>query len=94
MRLRINRIALGFVAVPIAVVIWLLLAALEALLFGTIHWAAIAVGAAALAGALVFGLADRLDIIAEPDSPKSFSLSDDADAPKPPEEDARPIRPR
>ncbi len=91
--MRISRLALGFVAVPITIVLGVVLAFLEAAILGVIH--PIRIIALAAAGAVgMFSLADRLGVLREPEALRTLSLSDDDPAAKPPGKDARPVTPK
>jgi hypothetical protein len=90
---RINRLALGFVAGPIALATGLALAYWEIRLFGIIHWKLIPLLALA-SGCCVFWLADRLGVLEEPPSPKSFLLTDEDSESRAAGADSKPIVPR
>jgi hypothetical protein len=93
MAMRINRLALGFIAVPIAIATGLALTYLEAAILGVIHPILIIVLALA-GGGVVFTLADRLGWLADGDNPSILSLSDNDAEAAPPGEDGRPIVPK
>ena len=63
--MRVSRLAVGFVAGPVAIATGLALAYWESRMFGIIHVKLIPVLALAVGGG-VFWLADRLDVLAEP----------------------------
>ena len=90
--MRINRLVLGVLAVPVVFATGLAVAYGEIRLFGMIHWQ-LTLFLAGASGCGVFLLADRLGVLAEPPSPKSF-LRADEDSATAPEVDSRPIVPR
>ena len=89
--MRINRIALGVLTIPIAAVVGLVLAYLEAAVLGLIHPFVIGTLALAAAG-IVFKLAEKLGVLDE--RPRVLSLSDEDPVARSPIEDGRPIEPR
>ena len=91
--MRISRLTLGFIAVPIAIVIALTLAFLEAAIIGRVHPILIIFLAAVGAGG-VFTLAHRMGLLAERDTPSILTLSDHDSEGKPTGDRARPVVPK
>jgi hypothetical protein len=91
--MRVNRLALGLVAGPVAIATGLALTYGEIRLLGTIHWE-LTFSLAAASGCGVFLLADRMGVLAEPHSPKRLFLTDEDSETRAPGVDSRPIVPR
>lgn len=91
--MRINRLVLGVVAVPVVIATGLAVAYGEIRLFGTIHWQ-LTLFLAGASGCGVFLLADRLGVLAEPHSPMSLLRADEDSESSAPGADPRPIVPR
>jgi hypothetical protein len=90
---RINRLALGLIAGPVAIIAAVALGYLEVQVFGLLHWKLIGLFGAG-AGMAVFWLADKLGVLAEPSAHTSLLFSDDNAEAKPVGEDPRPIVPK
>ena len=91
--MRISRLTLGFIAVPIAIVIALALTLLEAVTLGRVHPILIIFLAAVGAGGL-FTLAHRFGVLAEDETPSILTLSDHDSEAASTGDRARPIVPK
>jgi hypothetical protein len=91
--LRINRVVVGVVAMPVVIVTGLAAVYVQIRFFGILHWD-LALFLAGASGCGVFLLADRLGVLAEPHAQKRGFLTDDESEERPPEVDSRPIVPR
>ncbi len=93
--MRINRVVVGVVAMPVVIATGLAAAYAEMRFFGILHWQ-LTLFLAGASGCGVFLLADRLGVLAEPhQSQKSLSLrADDDSESRATEVDSSPIVPR
>jgi hypothetical protein len=89
---RINRVVLGVVAMPVVIAGGLAAAYAQIRIVGILHWE-LTLFVAGASGCGVFLLADRLGVLAEPHSEKSLSLRADENS-EAREVDSRPIVPR
>ena len=91
---RINRVVLGIVAMPVVIATGLAAAWAEVRFLGILHWQ-LALFLAGAAGCGVFLLADRLGMLAEPHTQKTLSLrSEENPESRASDVDPRPIVPR
>lgn len=93
--MRINRVVVGIIAMPVVIATGVAAAYAEIHFVGILYWQ-LPLFLAGASGCGVFLLADRLGVLAEPHhSLKSLSLrADDDSESRPPEVDSRPIVPR
>ena len=91
--MRINRVVVGVVAMPVVIATGLAAAYVQIRLFGILHWE-LALFLAGVSGCGVFLLADKLGVLAEPHAQRRGFLTDDESEERPPEVDSRPIVPR
>lgn len=91
--MRINRVVVGIVAMPVVIATGLAAAYAEIRFFGIFNWQ-LTLFLAGASGCGVFLLADRLGVLAEPHAQKRSFLTDDEPEARPTEVDSRPIVPR
>ena len=91
--MRINRVVVGVVAMPVVIATGLAAAYVQIRFFGILHWE-LALFLAGASGCGVFLLADRLGVLAEPHAQRRGFLTDDELEARHPEVDSRPIVPR
>ena len=92
--MRINRVVVGVVAMPVVIAAGLAVAYAEIRLLGIFHWQ-LTLFLAGASGCGVFLLADRLGVLAEPHSERSLSLrAEEGSESGASEIDSRPIVPR